>query len=170
MSNERRNPYHKKKNHKNTSSLATAAIVTRAAAARMNGTNKMMSAARDINRTSGNKMNVSIEYDASAGLNDLNESMISTVSSVNPQDLDQTTIPVTQDAAQTNGTNHTYITNLEATMEHKAITATNTGNTQSPASNVPGRVLLVDNQSPTNPNDVETFALQLRQYSTGTRF
>jgi hypothetical protein len=54
-------------------------------------------------------------------------------------------------------------------MEHHATTATNTANIRSPASNVSGRVLLVDNQSPANPNDVETFALRLRQYSTGTR-
>jgi hypothetical protein len=115
-------------------------------------------------------MNVSIEYDASASINDLNESMISTESEVNPQDLDRSTKRVTQDTPQNNGTNPTYITNLEATMEHQATTATNTTSVQSPPTTVPGRVMLIDNQSPANPNDVETFALRLRQYSTGTRF
>jgi hypothetical protein len=87
MSNKRRNPYYKKKKHKNTSSLTTAVVVTRVGAARMNKTNKIMASARATDQISENKMNVLIEYDASAGLNDLNESMISTVSLVNPQDL-----------------------------------------------------------------------------------
>jgi hypothetical protein len=145
-------------------------MVTRAGAARISGTNEIMAVDRDNNRTSGNEMNVSIEYNASAGLNDLNESMISTVSSVNPQDLDNSTMLVTQENILTINTNPTYITNLEATMEQNSTTTPSTTNTRSPTRTVPGRVMLVDNVSMANPNDVDTFAIRLRQYATGTRF
>jgi hypothetical protein len=145
-----------------------ATVVTRAGAARMNKTNKMMAAARDADCTSVNKMNISIEYNATAGLNDLNESMISIGSSVNPQDLDQPTMQGTQATTLITNRNPTYITNLEATMDHTQRT-TNTMNTPSPSSTATGRVMLVHNESPVNPNNIETFALRLRQYSTGTR-
>jgi hypothetical protein len=135
----------------------------------MNETNKRMALARATDCTSGNKMNISIKYNANAGLNDLNESMISTVLSVIPQDLNLSTMLVTQETIQTCVMNPTYITNLEATMEHNSTAAPSTTNIQSPVSIVPGRVVLVDNESPANPNDVETFALRLCQYSTGTR-
>jgi hypothetical protein len=146
MSNERRNPYYKKKNHKNTSSVATAAVVTRAGAARMNKTNKRATTEMDAERTLGNKMNVSIEYNATAGLNNLNESMISTASSVNPQDLDQITMQGSHATALTTIRNPTYITNLEATMDHTQRT-TNTMNTQSLSSTATGRVLLVNREN-----------------------
>jgi hypothetical protein len=155
MSNERRNPYYKKKNHKNTSSVTIGAVTTRAGAARMNETNDMMAAARDADRTSTNEMNVSIEYDANAGLNDLN-------------DLGQPTTQGIQATTPVINRNPAYITNLEATMDNTQRT-TNTMNTPSPSSTATGRVMLVHNESPANPNDVESFAIRLRQYSTGTR-
>jgi hypothetical protein len=34
----------------------------------------------------------------------------------------------------------------------------------------PGRIMLVDNVSTANPNNVDTFAICLRQYGTGTLF
>jgi hypothetical protein len=170
MSNERRNPYHKKKHPKNSASATTATIVTRAGAARRNETEETMAVARATVYHPENEMNVSIEYDANAGLNDLNESMISTVSSVNPQDLDQAAMTVTQTTTQTTNTNPTYITNLEATMENNVGQATNTTIPRASPNVTPGRIMIVNNESPANPNDVETFAVRLRQQATGTRF
>jgi hypothetical protein len=46
---------------------------------------------------------------ASASINDLNESMISTESDLNPQDLDRFTTTVTQEQIPINTPNPTYI-------------------------------------------------------------
>jgi hypothetical protein len=135
----------------------------------MNEMNEMMAATRAADHTGANEMNVSIEYDATAGLNDLNESMISTVSSVNPQDTDQSRMVVTQENIPINVANPTYITNLEATMEQNSTVATTAPTARPPTITTPGRVMLVNNESPANPNDVETFAFRLRQYSSGIR-
>jgi hypothetical protein len=115
MSNKRRNPYYKNKHHKNNSRASTATIVTRAGAARMTKSNKTIATTRATDRTTENKMNVSIEYDETADLHDLNKSMISTALTVNPQDLDHSMLLVTQETDQTIHTTTTYITNLDAT-------------------------------------------------------
>jgi hypothetical protein len=63
-----------------------------------------------------------------------------------------------------------YITNLDATMEHNVGQTIINTNTSALPKEVPGRVMLVNNESTANPNDVETFAVRLRQQATGTRF
>jgi hypothetical protein len=84
MSNERRNPYYKKKNHKNVSSLSAAAGGAQAGAARTNdavGTSSLLRAAGAVIT---NQMNIPTDEGTKPTLLDLNESMISTASSINP--------------------------------------------------------------------------------------
>jgi hypothetical protein len=175
MSNERRNPYYKKKNHKNMSSLAAATVGTRAAAARASDDHGSSSLTRAIEQEAGNEMNLSIECDTNVTTGDMNESMISTASSINPQDLDSVpTGPTLVQPPQTTPT-HTITNQLNTNLMNKETpmtttinnTANGTPNTQ--INNITTRTLLVNNESPANPNDVETFALRIRQQSMGTR-
>jgi hypothetical protein len=174
MSNERRNPYHKKKHSKNMSSSA-ATVVTRAAAVRASDNNGTSSLTRAIEQEAGNEMNVSIEYDANATTGDMNESMISSASSTNPQDLDSVPTgltlvqpPQTTPTQTITNQRNTNLMNKETLMTTTMNnTANGTPNTQ--INNITTRTLLVNNESPANPNDVETFALRIRQQSMGTR-
>jgi hypothetical protein len=187
MSNERWNPYYKKKNHKNTSSLAAAIEGSGNAAASMNATaggSSLSRAAVTINR---NEMQI----DINEAPIDLNESMISAASSINLQDLSGTTKPPTKTAVTTPVLPMQTTAIINSTTQRTAPTnliTPNTNNNQTnPAlnnstqrhsnatNNIPPmttltRTVLVDNVSPANPNDVETFAIRSRQVQRGTKF
>jgi hypothetical protein len=187
MSNERWNPYYKKKNHKNTSSLAAAIEGSGNAAARTNATAGVSSLSRAAVTIDRNEMQI----DTTAALTDLNESMISAASSINPQDLREIPKPPTittvttpvlpmQTTAIINDTTQRTVTNNLNTpiatnnhtypvlnnANHQTINVTNSN----PPMTTLTRTFLVDNASPANPNDVETFAIRSRQLQRGTKF
>jgi hypothetical protein len=170
MSNERRNPYSKKKHPKNMSSLVAAIGGTQAGAARTNEKTGTSSLLRAAGAVIGTVTNTTMEIDTNPMALDLNESMISTVSSINPQDLDATPT-VTRQITTTNNIN------ISDNISNPTTTTTNTigqistiVNNTTPTNAITTRTLLVDNISPVNPNDVETFAIRTRQQQKGTNF
>jgi hypothetical protein len=168
MSNERRNPYYKKKNHKNVSSLNAAAGGAQAGAARANESTSTSSLLRAAGTVINNQMNISIDDGTKSTLLDLNESMISTASSINPQEVQATPAKPTQTAL----TNNMITPNTNRTTTYTS----NAGHTTTNVSNINAttttttRTMLVDNVAPENPNDVETFAVRIRQQPRGTIF
>jgi hypothetical protein len=170
MSNERRNPYYKKKNHKNMSSLSAAAGGTQAGAARTNESTGTSSLLRAAGGATGNATITTMECETNPTELDLNESMISTVSSINPQDLDATPSVTTQTTTTINPYRaNNNLNQTTTTTNNTSQIGTNVTNT-TPTSAITTRTMLVDNISPVNPNDVETFAIRTRQQQRGTNF
>jgi hypothetical protein len=172
MSNERRNPYYKKKNHKNVSSLSAAAGGAQPEATRTNEMSGTSSLLRAAGTAITNQMSIPTEDGTKPTLLDLNESMISTASSINPQDMQvtpegPTTTAITNDPITPNI--NPYRTTLSTSNVTNIITNANDINTNSTTTTTT-RTLLVDNISPANPNDVETFAIRTRQQHRGTNF
>jgi hypothetical protein len=170
MSNERRNPYYKKKNHKNVSSLSAAAGGMQAGAARTNESTGTSSLLRAAGGATGNATNTTMECEPNPTALDLNESMISTVSSINPQDLDATPSLTTQTTTTINPYRaNNNLNQSTTTTNNTSQIGTNATNT-TPTSAITTRTMLVDNISPANPNDVKKFAIRTRQQQRGTNF
>jgi hypothetical protein len=165
MSNERRNPYYKKKQHRNASSLSMAAGGTQTGAARTTGTTGTSSLLRAAGAATSNEPNTTMEYDTTQTAFDLNESMISTASSINPQDLDSTPTMTTQTTTTNNTNTSNNNSNQTTTTTNNTGQTTNANNTTFTA-NITTRTMLVDNISPANPND----AIRTRQQHRGTNF
>jgi hypothetical protein len=142
MSNERRNPYQKKKHHKNVSSLSAAAGGTQAGAVWMIGTTGTSSLLRAAGAATRNKTNTTMECDTNPMALDLNESMISTVLSINPQDLDETPIVTTQTTTTNNpNTSNNHPNQTTTTTNNIGQISTNVNNT-TPTNAITTRTLL----------------------------
>jgi hypothetical protein len=117
-----------------------------------------------------NETNTTMEFDTNPTALDLNELMISTASSINPQDLDATPIGPTQIATTNNpsisNNNPNQTTIMTSNIGQISTSVNNTTHTTATMT----RTLLVDNISPVNPNNVETFAIRTRQQHMGTNF
>jgi hypothetical protein len=101
--------------------------------------------------------------------------MISTASSMNPQDTGETPTTYTTVITPTIPTPTTISTNGPAQLTATTNTHTPTINTNLTSATINStttftRTLLVDNISTANPNDVETFAIRSRQIQRGTKF
>jgi hypothetical protein len=159
-----------KKNTKNVSSLSAAAGTTRAEAVRTSESTGTLSLLRAAGAVIGTVTNTTMEIDTNPAALDLNELMISTASSINPQDLDATPTMTTQTTI-TNNSNTAYNNPNQTTITTNSISQINTNvNNTTNTSSITTRTLLVDNVSPENPNDVETFAIRTRQHQRGTNF
>jgi hypothetical protein len=86
MSNKKRQTHYNTNHHKNKLHLAAASEGVRTSARLVEGTTAASSLAAAANQIMTNTINVTIAYDANAEMNNLNKSMILTVSLVNPQD------------------------------------------------------------------------------------
>jgi hypothetical protein len=124
---------------------------------------------------------MSVDQGTNATSIDLNESMISTASSINPQDLDAiptgpTQVLVTNNIHTNNITNNNTTNNTNNTMHSNSNannitpTITTPQNNTTPTITTTFRTVLVDNVSTVNPNDVDTFAIRTRQHRSSTIF